>query len=49
MKDLIKSLKFTDELEKYLRKIFPHMTEEYFAWMKQDFSERISFRAMKEG
>lgn len=49
VKDFVRNFKFTEEHEKYLKSIFPHMKDEYFTWIKQDFSTKVTFRGMKEG
>jgi len=47
VKDLVKNFRFTEEHEKYLKSIFPHMKSEYFTWIKQDFSDKVTFKGMK--
>lgn len=49
VRKFIHDFRLTPEHEQYLRLTLPQLTEDYFAWLRQDFRSQIQIRAFREG
>jgi nicotinic acid phosphoribosyltransferase len=49
VRKFINTFTLTQEHEDFLKQALPNISQEYFAWIRQDFSQRVKVNAFKEG
>ena len=49
VRKFISSFQLTPEQEQFLKETLPNLSEDYFTWLKQDFTQKLKINAFKEG